>query len=704
MKKLKLTQKITLIITLAYSAWVRLQDLGYAEYQGDEILTLDFRYFQGSFIQYLLSRDKGPLQFVINWLTYNLTGTWEEWIIRLPYALAGIAFVYVLFEVTRKLTKNNWAGILSAALAGTNGLFIAFSRITQYQAFVQLLLGLIILFLLAVENKKAGQGKEPGSKTGPRTWFWGIGQLPLAGSLFGIANIKSKPGDSPAAAGEAPGASLTAAPGAGECGYFCLAGLLFGIAVLAHYDALTFLAFICFYFGKDLISRVILRSESPNDEESPATKDHLQQSTQHTAEDSSASQQPGRPQNDCNSIKLGFWKKKALAFFTPFLILTASFYVPFFLNSTAGETSNYLQRRVLGSGFMPRTLYSKILMKFYMPKEMIFALVILSCLSLYFIIRNSQFPLLKNTSAFRTPLSAFRKLIPITYYLLPVTLIFTFWFSTQWIKPRGSTLMFYTLTLITLGVLFFTPKIDKIKASLFAWFLASSCFYLFFNKTPRTHVYIIFIPLFILSGYTIAKTFSLLNAKSRAGQGKESGSKTGPRTWFWGIGRAVQLITVLVGIYITTTTLTYNHKIFVEKRPEYMWGSKKVFGREMISIDKNLANKVQGIFGFPHRRGWEKIAKLYKNGCLTGSYSTNEKARIPAFYLGKEPIADQENVFEKDADNIIIVEAPISWYYESLDKTLDSYIELKTYFIANHPITKIYGKESTYPNGKTLCE
>ena len=260
--------------------------------------------------------------------------------------------------------------------------------------------------------------------------------------------------------------------------------------------------------------------------------------------------------SNLSSTNSTFKVKNLIAFFIPFVFLVGGFYVPFFLNTTGSETSGYLQRRVLGGGFMPRTLYSKILMKFYMPKEMIYALVVLSCLSLYFILK----PLIQSRkSAFRAPLSAFRKtnhshseaqvfagpkspLTPskssisaedassrtpqndsgfklidlfllVTSYLLPVTLLFTFWFSTQWIKPRGSTLMFYALTIFTLSILFFSGKVDRLKASLFAWFLASSCFYLFFNKTPRTHVYIVFIPMFILSGYTIAKIFSLFGGE-----------------------------------------------------------------------------------------------------------------------------------------------------------------------------------------------
>ena len=570
MKKLNKPQKLTLLLTLVYAGWIRLQDLGYSEYQGDEVLTLDFKSYlnRSAFLKYLLTRDKGPLQYLINLLNYSLFGNFEEARIRLPYALAGILFVAAIFYTVRKITKNNWAGIIAAVFAATNGLFVAFSRITQYQAFVQLLLVLAVL----------------------------------------VFAEKEKP---------------------------ALAGIIFGLAVLFHYDALTFLAFACFFFAKKIL-------ETENKKEA-----------------------------------IG----EATAFFVPFLIIASSFYIPFFLQPSANSTSSYLQRRVLGGGLMPRTLYTKILMKFYMPEEVLFALVILSCVALWFILKpvtSNQLSVISNQYKGRVQRVG-RYLLPVTCYLLPVTLILSFWLSTQWIKPRGSTLMFYLLTLVTVGFLFFTKKTNLILSSLFSWFLASSCFYLFFNKTPRTHVYIIFIPMFVLSGYAITRTLKLFKFEKPY------------------LKTALTVASSFVGLYLLSLTLIYNHKIFVEKTPEFLWGNKKVLGREMIHTEKNLHSKVQGVFGFPQRRGWNEISRLFEDSCLTGTYSTNEKDRIPEFYLGQKPV-------QGSGDNIIIVESPVSWNYKNLDEIPTGYTPLKTYFIGDHPVTRIYGREEIYPDGKLLCE
>jgi len=601
--RLPSAQKIALVLILFYAVVVRLQALGYSEYQGDEILTLNFLpYLQrGEFLRYLLTRDKGPLQYLINLLTFRLSGGFDEEIIRLPYAFAGILFVLAIFAATKKITKSSWAGIFAAALAAANGLFIAFSRITQYQAFVQLL---------------------------------------LASTIFAVA------------------AALTRTDLAKAVTTLILAGFAFGSACLFHYDALTFLAFACFLFAKKLWQAANGNYSEVATVKSPVTE----------------------PLSNWGSVihsRVAPILNGVLAFFTPFLILAASFYLPFFLRPSGGRTTSYLQRRVLGSGFMPRTLYTKILMKFYMPPEILLALVLLSCTALYFILRRKGHfhSNGRNQGQTSRATSYLSRLLP---YALPAALAFTFWFSTKWIKPRGATLLFYLLTTVTLILLFLKEEVDLLLSSLFSWFLASSCFYLFFNKTPRTHVYIIFIPAFILSGYALLQISRCIqNARGL-------------------IGTLLKIGSAALGAYLLLISLLYNQRIFIEKNPEYLWGQKKIFGREIIHIRRNRHSKVEGIFGFPQNRGWKKIRELFQRGCLVGSYRTNEKDRIPEFYLHQSPV-------HEDGDILILVESPVSWNYKSLEKTPPGYVPLKTYYIGDHAVTRIFGNQESYPNGKMFC-
>jgi 4-amino-4-deoxy-L-arabinose transferase-like glycosyltransferase len=121
------------------AAFLRCADLGYSEFQGDEIKAL---YPAGAlFPDFLLGQKKGPVQFLITLLVRVVTGGFEEQITRVPFALASTASVLVTFY----LARDNWGrpmALLAAALVGACGLLAAFGRIVQYQSFCLLFIAL----------------------------------------------------------------------------------------------------------------------------------------------------------------------------------------------------------------------------------------------------------------------------------------------------------------------------------------------------------------------------------------------------------------------------------------------------------------------------------------------------------------------------------------------------------------------------------
>lgn len=541
MQKLSKLQKLLFLIIIFYASFVRLQNLGYSDYQGDEILTLDFTqyYTQETFSQYLLRQDKGPLQFVINKTVYTLTGNMNEATIRFPYCLAGIAFVVAIFFLSRELLWSNWGALLTAGLAATNGLFISFSRITQYQSFVQLLTVLSIWMLIKKRR--------------------------------------------------------------------ILAGLLLGLGFLFHYDALVALAFVLFYLGKRF-----WRTEN-------------------------------------KKAQLKEWAE----FFIPLFLVSAPFYLPFLLKPSADSTSSYLVGRLLGSGFMPRTIQTIQLMKFYIPVEIQYTLMLLSCVPVGICLKSVR----KNAILWK-------------YFIahgVAFAFISIFALSATWFKPRASTLLFYTISAIVLGVLFFNKQVKARCSSLFVWFLAGSGFYLFFHKTPRTHVYALLIPMFILTSWGVSWL-----------------TKNHPKP----IRKIFKVIFGVSLVYLLLLSLCYNHRIFMEKSPEYLWGDKVALGRKMVEVKKDRYSKIDGVFGFPQNRYWEEIAAMFESGELIGTYATNEKARIPEFYLHKEPLVG----LDSGADNLILVESPVSWDYRDLKKERLGYVHLKSFNIGKHPVTVIYKK------------
>lgn len=126
---------VPLILILLASAALRLLFLDYSHFQGDEIKAL---YPPGAgFPDLLLSQKKGPVQFLVTLMVRILTGGYVEWQTRLPFSLAALLSVYILYRLVHEEFGRRPA-LLAAGLVGSCGLLVAFGRIVQYQAFCML--------------------------------------------------------------------------------------------------------------------------------------------------------------------------------------------------------------------------------------------------------------------------------------------------------------------------------------------------------------------------------------------------------------------------------------------------------------------------------------------------------------------------------------------------------------------------------------
>ncbi len=135
---------VPLILILLASGAMRLLFLDYSHFQGDEIKAL---YPPGAhFPDFLLSQKKGPVQFLVTLLVRTVTGGYVEWQTRLPFSLAALLSVYILYRLVLEEFGRR-AALLAAALVGSCGLLVAFGRIVQYQAFCMLFVLLTALFL-----------------------------------------------------------------------------------------------------------------------------------------------------------------------------------------------------------------------------------------------------------------------------------------------------------------------------------------------------------------------------------------------------------------------------------------------------------------------------------------------------------------------------------------------------------------------------
>lgn len=542
-----------------YGIFLRSYDLGYSNFQGDEADTLDYLASTSSKIDFLLQQKKGPVQYIVNMANTEIFGYVSEFQIRFPYMLFGIlAIGFIGFLSYRIYGKES--ALLSMAVLSLNGLFISFSRITQYQSIMYFLMSVCaLLFLKATESRK----------------------------IF----------------------------------YYILSGLTYGLMLLTHYDAVTMLPFFAVIVFFDLF----------------------------------------RSKNNGKNVILSI----ILFLFVSFLIASI-FYIPYFISSFFGtSTQTYMESRLTGGGFMPRTRSTFDLLSLYMPRWYMVVIFLLSIAGIYFSIKEVS-----------------SKKIKIAVVIALFGLVFSVIFSFFPIKPRLSSLMFFLFSIIAILAPIFDSRVDYKKIALATWFLGSFFVYFFVVKDPRTHVYMSIIPGIVLIGYGISSLYALLLSKYRI------------------ISYSILILVSFAFLYL----VGLYYVMYFDKSTEYPWWEKTYLGRSLFKIEKS--KRIDGVFGFNQYRGWEQIKDLYKKGCLVGTFESNEKEPITDFYIGFSQLyGDSWNTdkFSIKPSTLIVVEAPHSWIYEQRRKFTD-YTMLDTLKTRGVPVTYLYGHKDVYIDGKYKCQ
>jgi hypothetical protein len=133
---------IPLALTLLLAAGLRLLFLGGAEVQGDEaralLLAADAVNGRDTI---LLWHSKGPVEVLLPMGPLALVGATNEWVARLPFALAAVGVPLGAYLLARRMferwlgpTMAGLAGLVAAAILALDGYLIAFARIIQYQS------------------------------------------------------------------------------------------------------------------------------------------------------------------------------------------------------------------------------------------------------------------------------------------------------------------------------------------------------------------------------------------------------------------------------------------------------------------------------------------------------------------------------------------------------------------------------------------
>ena len=123
-----------LLLLIVATLWLRLSSLGYSDYQGDEIKAFCRPEAGQNLADFLLGQRKGPVQFLIACATSAFDpGYSNAALIRLPFAIASVLAVFTFYLLV-KMHFGNRVGLYSALLMATNGFFVGFGRIVQYQS------------------------------------------------------------------------------------------------------------------------------------------------------------------------------------------------------------------------------------------------------------------------------------------------------------------------------------------------------------------------------------------------------------------------------------------------------------------------------------------------------------------------------------------------------------------------------------------
>src|SRR3990167_9682787 len=154
-KSFKLSFPIILIsfLIIVYSVFVRAQGIGYSGFQGDEVNPMTFLYdMKSGPIAYLIEQKRAPMQYIINLINVSMFGYHNEGQIRIPFLIFGIFALFTIYKLAEKIAGKNIA-LFATLFMSVNGLFIAFSRITQYQSFMFFLIPIAVyIFIKAHET------------------------------------------------------------------------------------------------------------------------------------------------------------------------------------------------------------------------------------------------------------------------------------------------------------------------------------------------------------------------------------------------------------------------------------------------------------------------------------------------------------------------------------------------------------------------
>lgn len=138
---------VSVLLVCVVGGLLRLPDLGYSEFQGDEarVMLRASEVIEG-YENALFAHQKMPAEILVETAIYAVTRQMDETAARLPFTVAGLAALLGVMLLGARLF-GSVAGVSAGMLAALTGYFVAFARIVQYQSLVLLTVVLTVMVL-----------------------------------------------------------------------------------------------------------------------------------------------------------------------------------------------------------------------------------------------------------------------------------------------------------------------------------------------------------------------------------------------------------------------------------------------------------------------------------------------------------------------------------------------------------------------------
>jgi hypothetical protein len=162
-------------------------------------------------------------------------------------------------------------------------------------------------------------------------------------------------------------------------------------------------------------------------------------------------------------------------------------------------------------------------------------------------------------------------------------------------------------------------------------------------------------------------------------------------SWLAKRAKGIRYGAMAAGAAVYVLCAIYPAMLFVDFTPEYLRGFPETQSPLYWTPYDQKPTEI-GLYGFPYRVGWKVVGHLIDEGQLSGTYTSNEKARATGYYTRQSPRLDcaSPDLYIVAAD--VHDEVSLRW-----DQIEAEYQPTIVVTVAGQPRLTVYQRNSTAP-------